>query len=156
MSVTKFNKKEALERLNILEAETKQLRKIIDVPENIMERIKTFEDALEDQGLKYDDIVPYCTLNHNAHTEAVNAYSKLTCIIKSLRQDWAPDLKDSSQPKYYPWFEADKSGVGLSCHGYGRWAAGTHCGVRLCLPTAELTKYAGTQFIDLYNKLNSI
>lgn len=50
----------------------------------VMERIKSFEDACEDQGIKPEDVLPYQG-KITMEQEAINAYIKLRVIAKSLR-----------------------------------------------------------------------
>lgn len=140
-----MNKSEALIRLTSLENETKELRKIIeapDVPKDIMERVKTFEDACAITG-------------DNPKSDKFNvgdiddiAYQKLKVIAKALNEGWIPELKNTNQYKYYPWFKI--MGVGLSCHDFDLWYAYSVVGVRLCFKTDKLATYAGKQFTSLY------
>lgn len=117
--------------------------------QKITDRIKTFEDACEDQGIHPVTALPY-TKPANDHEEAVNAIAKLFIIAKSLNEGWKADLTDTAQYKYYPWFKY--SGSGLSYAYYGSWTTRTICGVRLCFKSAELAVYAGTHFLDIYKK----
>ena len=46
----KTKKQEAQERLNSIENEVKELKKIINSPDSIFDRIKTFDDVCEELG----------------------------------------------------------------------------------------------------------
>lgn len=114
------------------------------------ERIKTFEDACEDQGVKPEDVLPFENPADD-HQEALNAAAKLFIIAKALNGDWKADFNNSSQYKYYPWFTPG-SGSGLSFHDVAYWVTDTYAGIRLCYKDRETASYAGKQFIDIYNK----
>ena len=53
------------------------------MPKNeIIDKIKSLEDALENQGVSYNDIIPFKEPK-NQHQESCNAWSALSCISKS-------------------------------------------------------------------------
>ncbi len=116
----------------------------------VMERIKSFEDACEDQGIKPEDVLPYQG-KITMEQEAINAYIKLRVIAKSLQEDWTADWSNSNQKKWRVWFEY-KAVVGFVVIGTDcvYTYAGTYSGSRLCLPTSELARYFGEQFIELH------
>ncbi|MGN6601213.1 MAG: hypothetical protein ACTHK8_02115 [Ginsengibacter sp.] len=114
-----------------------------------IDRIKTWEDACEDQGLDPYQALPYKSPK-DEHEEAVNGFAQMCIIAKSLNGDWKGDLSDEDQPKYYPWFE--RSGSALSYGGYVDWYADSNCGVRLSYRDRETAEYAGRQFLHIYNK----
>jgi hypothetical protein len=117
----------------------------------ITDRVKSFEDACRELGI---DPAGVLVLTSNVkevqeNFKAIAAFTKLTIIAKALNQGWTPDWSNSSQYKYYPWFEW-KSGFGFSSAFYGCWGTYTFVGSRLCFNSEELAKYAGTQFEDIY------
>lgn len=115
---------------------------------SITERIKTFEDACDDQSI--DNLqLELLGLDEGA-TKAVVAYIKLLIITKALNEDWVADLSNTNQYKYYPWFKKP-SGFGLAYLVYDGWVSYSTVGVRLAFKSAELAEYAGKQFIDIYN-----
>lgn len=120
--------------------------------QTIIERVKTFYDACKIVGL---DKVQVGVAGLDDDTNSIIAYTKLVIIAKALNEGWQPDWTDSNQRKYVPWFE-QKSGFGLSYDGYVRWHTTTAVGSRLCFKTAELAKYAATQFADIYNDFLTI
>ena len=146
----KMDKTKALKRLTALEAEAKQLRVIIETPDkplNIMERVKTVEDACEVKGINYCEFIRGIEFL----SEDTQAYEKLKIVISALRQQWIPNWKNKDEYKYIPVFKMDSfcfACVSLSFwHDYGRSSVASG---RLCLPTIELAKYVGTQFVDLW------
>jgi hypothetical protein len=79
-------------------------------------------------------------------------YEDLILVSKALNGNWQPDLGDSNDYKYFPYFTFS-SGLRFSdalCH-YG--STGTHIGSCLCFKNRELAEYAGKQFIEQYEKI---
>ena len=116
----------------------------------ITDRIKTFEDACKALGIKSKEVISITGNDKalNNDLASINAYAKLIIITRALNDGWQPDWKDSNQYKYYPWF---KMGSGLSYDVYVLTCTDTCVGSRLCLKSAELAKYIGTQFSALYS-----
>ena len=115
--------------------------------QKITDRVKTYEDACEVLGIDPDDSLPGETDSQD--NEALLAVAKLFVIARALNEGWKPDWTKSSETKYYPWFDM-KTGSCLSYHAYDYTSAATAVGSRLCFKTADLAKYAGQQFVDLY------
>jgi hypothetical protein len=113
------------------------------VPANIMDRVKSFEDACIVLGVSASDII----FSQDSNDEA--AYKKIKVIIKALNEGWTPDWANDNEWKYYPWFDMS-SGSGLACSVCGNQDSGSNVGSRLCLKSRELAEYAGRQFLDIY------
>lgn len=118
----------------------------VDFNQNIMDRVKTFEDACA--VLKIDPATVLVAARHE-DTKSINAYAKLIIIIRALNEGWVPDWADTNTYKYYAWF-IHKTGVGLSYYGDVSASSGTHFGSRLVFKSMELAAYAGKQFEDIY------
>ena len=108
--------------------------------------IKTFEDACTEL-----EINPGSVFNYQDSPDEI-AYKKLKVIAKAINRGWTPDWSDSNQYKYYPYFRLLSSGFGFSVTFYDVTGASTLVGSRLCFESSEKSKYAGTQFIDLYKE----
>jgi hypothetical protein len=122
--------------------------------QSIMERVKSFEDACEVLGIDDAEIEVKGIDNHFT---SIQAYAKLAIINQALNGDWKPDWTDSKQYKYYPYFNNASSSVGgFSYNDYDYWLTITFVGSRLCYQSAELAKYAGTQFLAEYNEFLSL
>ncbi|WP_298307215.1 hypothetical protein [Flavobacterium sp.] len=118
-----------------------------DEPKSVIERIKTFEDVLKELEINH--------LNFLKDLEGLSsdevAYRKIKLIAKAYNEQWIPDWTNSSERKYYPWFDmGSPSGVGFSYGDYDSWRAFSAVGSRLCFKTAELAEHAGKLFIDEY------
>lgn len=127
---------------------------------DITERIKTYEDALNEIGIEEHMVWFY----KNEIPDYAIARAKLEIIIEVLNEGWMPDFADVDQSKYYPCFdivpnkykENGRSGNGAYCglaysNSINAWTPSyTLLGARLTLKTIELAYYAGTQFLELY------
>jgi hypothetical protein len=116
----------------------------------VTDRIKDFDDVLIE--LNMDPVAFHLGLTNYPADEA--AYCKLKLIVQVLNEGWKPDYNDSSEFKYYPWFEW-RSGFGFA---FGDWTHSdtlTPHGARLCFKTSELAEYAGKQFEGIYREFLS-
>lgn len=148
-------------------------------PKNIMERVKTFEDACAILGENHTLVKEYWGVVYNniVITKNLIAYLKLRIICASLNEGWKPTF-DGSRCRYYPWFyiynqnEYEKlnkdekkkcSIVGRS--SYDAYAFGgvvcssahfstsysySYHGSMIVFKTRELAEYCEKQFIDIW------
>lgn len=75
--------------------------------QDIKERIKTFEDAVNAIGEDHPLVAQYKTIN-SAFKEAYNnlhlfAYTRLAIIAEALNEGWRPEYTEDEY-RYYPWF----------------------------------------------------
>jgi hypothetical protein len=110
----------------------------------ITDRIKTFEDACRELGVK--------PVDDSFLTPDESAYMKLKVIAKALNEGWKPDWNDSNEYKYYPWFSMSSSGVGFSCDDCSFSRSIAPVGSRLVFKNRELAEYAGKQFAAEYKE----
>ena len=96
---------------------------------DIVERIKTFEDACNELGITNAELVVSGEIENDF--KSVSAYQKLIIIARALNEGWVPDWKNDSQYKYYPWFNMS-SGSGLSYCACAIRYSGSFVGSRLC------------------------
>ncbi len=76
-------------------------------PQDIKERIKTFEDAVNAIGEDHYLVAQYKAIN-SAFKEADNnlhlfAYTRLAIIAEALNEGWRPEYTEDEY-RYYPWF----------------------------------------------------
>lgn len=146
-------------------------------PKNVMDRVKTFEDACIETGT---DIQAFNEITKNLDKHVVT-YMKLSIIVKALNEDDKFPYFTKEEWRYYPYFwlytkdkyekmnakdrekvsrvlfrsygSADSYG-GVAFAIAGDVASNTfdNVGARLAFRTRELALYAGKQFIDLYVK----
>ena len=149
-------------------------------PKNIMERVKTFEDACAILGENHTLVKEYWGVVYNniVITKNLIAYLKLRIICASLNEGWKPTF-DGSRCRYYPWFyiytkeeyeklnEDEKKKcrvVGRS--SYDAYAFGgvvcssayfsssysySYHGSLIVFKTRELAEYCEKQFIDIWS-----
>ena len=142
-------------------------------PKNVMERIKTFEDACNELGIDHNE---WMQDKKELGLEAdVIAYLKLRIIAAALNEGWKPQFT-TDEYRYFPWFclytqseidemnEEDKSrvvfrsfysanangGVACALTSHGSSYTFTYVGSRLAFKTRELAEYAGRQFVEIW------
>lgn len=133
--------------------------KFKEVQKSVMERIKTVEDVLADNGLTREQFDKQC----EGLEEDEISYRILKLLAKSLNEGWVPDWSDPNDPneyneyneynkyKYFPWFEMQGSS-GFRFHGHDYLLAISGVGSRLCFKSKELARYAGQQFQHVYEQ----
>ena len=142
-------------------------------PKNIMERVKTFEDACAILGDKHILVKEYWNVvNHTiVLTKNLIAYLQLRIICAALNEGWKPTF-DGYECRHYPWFymytkkeydeldEYEKKEcrvVGLSHDnayaytGVQASLSSAFCSSRLVFKTRELAEYCEKQFIDIWS-----
>lgn len=119
-------------------------------PKDVMDRIKTYEDACEELGIRP---VSEELLAKLGFTKDEIAYRKLKTITKALNEGWKPDWTDNNESKFWPWFDVEIDPVIFSCAEpcFTHSLAGTGVCSQLYFKTRHLAIYAGTQFKDIYN-----
>lgn len=147
---------------------------IDEKPKDVTERIKTFQDALDELGLDDELVKEYRVLGDNARPDTA-CWLRLGIIVKALNEGWTPKF-DKKEYRYAPYFylytndeisemtDEEKSRVVYRLDG----SAGANGGVadadalsvssysyagigsRLALRTRELAIYAGKQFAEEY------
>ena len=122
--------------------------------DNVMERIKTFEDALAETGAVSPNM--QILLDYNGIEEdllAAQALVKLTIIAMVLNEGWKPNWNDTNKSKFYPWFRYEGRSFVFDHVNDSYYNAIAGGGSRLCFKTSTLAEYMGKQFIDIYNIL---
>lgn len=148
-------------------------------PKNVMERVKTFDDACRELGKDHPFVLAYQNTNLRDPEVAydnkdVLTYLKLRIITAALNEGWTPRFVEGEY-RYFPYFylytneeisrmsEEEKSSVvfrsNISAYAYGGVAYAcayndsvyvANVGSRLAFKTEELAEYAGKQFTKLY------
>ena len=113
----------------------------------ITKRVKSFEDACEIAGISHKELNQKwldCYLE-----ECDIAFYKLRIIIQVINEGWNPNWDNSSERKWYPYFNlaGGFAFVDTSCNFDPAY---TDVGSRLCFKTESDAKYVGKQFEYLY------
>ena len=121
---------------------------------DVKDRIKKFDDVLNENGISRADFEKSCT--GLKPDEIAYKMAKLVCL--AFNEGWIPDWTNSIEYKYTPWFNmGSSSGVGFSYHDCDSWLTGSAVGSRLCFKSSELAKYAGQLFEqEIYKPLFTI
>jgi hypothetical protein len=121
-------------------------------PKDITKRVGTYADACAVLCIEPDNEE---VLTKLGFTKDEIAYRKLKTIAKALNEGWEPDWANSNEYKYWPWFVYYGASAGFAFAYADDAASGTATAVgsRLCFKTAALARYAGEQFIDIYNEM---
>lgn len=141
----------------------------------VMDRIKTFEDALAVLGPSHPLVKEYNYLRWAEISEHIMAYLKLSIVTEALNDGWFPKFVEGEE-RYFPYFGLytdrdisqmplqEKSnivsrsshyavvngGVSVAGAGYDSAYVSASFGTRLAFKTRELAEYAGRQFATLY------
>ena len=148
-------------------------------PKDIMERVKTFEDACEVLGEDHQYVKAYreWLRIYYAECKDVSAYLKLRIICAALSEGWKPTFSDG-ECRYYPWFyiynqnEYEKlnkdekkkcravgrssydayafGGVVFSSLNFSTSYSYSYHGSQIVFKTRELAEYCEKQFIDIW------
>ena len=118
--------------------------------QNVMDRIKTFEDAREETGRP--DVPDFSMLpkDMRKHFEALY---KMIVIAEALNEGWDPNWDNSNEYKYYPYFVMSSSSFAFLSTSYATSVVYAGSGYRLRFKTRELAEYAGKQFIELWKEI---
>lgn len=112
----------------------------------ITDRIKTFADAWEYCGKPEIPLIQ----GNEKQIEYFIAVYQMSIICKALNEGWTVDWDNDSEPKYYPYFYMYPSGFAFLDTDADCTLAHAGCGSNFRLKTAELAKYCGKQFIDIW------
>ncbi len=126
--------------------------KFTPIPKNIIERVKSIDDAINELGETDVEVAELRKLENANITSHILYKQQAVVIAKALNEGWITDHTNSDQTKYEVRFYYDSSAGGFVYNGYADWYTFTHVGSRLCLKSRELAEYFGTQFIDIHRK----
>ena len=158
-NIMETQKEKALRELSELKKETSEriaaLERTIencDKPKNIMDRVKTLEDAISIKRLNECEIrliVP-CALKKYA--DKLQATVEIQLIADVLNEGWEADWNNLYERKYYPYFSTSGSGLAYDFCLYVD--SRTYVGARPAFfKTDALAIYAGKQFLPIYNRI---
>lgn len=177
-----MNRKEEIDaRIETLQEELEKLKKQrerLEIP--VTERIKTFDDAVDELGSEHPLVKQYMAAanGNESFTRNTIAYMKLLIIAAALNEGWKPKFKEYEY-RWFPWFTLwteeelkEKSEEwkanhklwlfgGLSYYGAScglasansapAWAgAASYVSARLAVKSDDIAHYFGKQFIDIW------
>jgi len=120
------------------------------LPKKVTERIKSFDDVLTELGITSAKFYAGC---EGIDSDEI-AYRQVKLIAQALNEGWFPDWSNGKWDKYRPYFNFnDPSAVGgFSYGGYDGAGSSSRVGSRLCYKSAELARYAGETFTEIYKQ----
>jgi hypothetical protein len=113
--------------------------------------IKSFEDACAKSNVNPSQLPDVSMIPEGFQKPIVNAY-KLMIIYLAINNGWVPDWRNSSQKKWYPYFQVAPSGAGFSDSYDYCTLTFADVGSRLCTDTSEKALYIGRQFRAEYEE----
>ena len=116
----------------------------------IIEKIKTYEDALKETG-RPD--VPDMSAFPEDMRKHFTALYKMVVIVEALNEGWKPDWNNTDERKYFPWFWISPSSFAFGGSFYVCERADAGSGSRLALKSEELADYCGRQFVDIWKDI---
>lgn len=166
-----MNRKEDIDaRIETLQEELEKLKKqreMLEIP--VTERIKTFDDAVEELGIEHPLVKQYMAAANGNEPFSRNtiAYMKLLIIAAALNEGWFPNLqiKEKRWYPYYKIYSGDETDdifpdsgylFGASCglafvNSFTAWSyAASFISARLAVKSKEISDYFGNQFIDIW------
>ena len=145
------------------EIESKEINEVVTTYEEAREYLGGKPNAdftvakkiLSGNHVKLDDVANLVSEVNPKHIKALIAYNRLCTIAQAWNKadGFEPDFSNTSQYKYFPWFEYSRDAAGfVYAHtNYTATDAGANFGSRLCFMTRERAEQFGKQFIDLWN-----
>lgn len=118
-------------------------------PKSVMDRIKTFADAVDALGEEHLFVKEHNNAAAIGCSADLGAYIDLRIIVAALNEGWEPTFAEVEN-RWYPWFEIEDGGVSCAYASYGASYSDTYVGSRLAFKSRKLAEYAGKQFIDIY------
>ena len=151
-------------------------------PKDVKDRIKTFEDALNELGESHKLVNEWKALSYEFASQDIKAFLKLRIIVAALNEGWQPAFT-KDEYRHYPLFYiytqdeinemSDEEKKLLSSFGYAAgyctdryfYCSGSayafsgllanYCAL-LALKTRELAVYCGRQFIEIWKDFVTI
>lgn len=116
----------------------------------VTDRVKTFEDALEETDRP--PVPEFLDAPEDLHPY-LQAQYKAVIIAEALNEGWKPDRADDEEKKWFPWFYVRPLEFSYGSTTFEYTVLNARCTNRLCFKSEELAKYAGRQFPDVYKSL---
>lgn len=116
---------------------------------NIMERVKSVQDACKALGRDYNK--EFGKERTKWETPDETGYREIKMFYEALNEGWEPDYSDSNQAKYYAWVKW-VSGRGWSVGVVGCGHAPATVGPRLVAKNEELVHHAFKCIYDSFKR----
>lgn len=166
-----MNRKEEIDdRIKTLQEELEKLKKQREwIEKPITERIKTFDDAVDELGSEHPLVKQYMAVANGdeSFTRSTIAYMKLQIIAAALNEGWFPDLQ-RKEKRWYPYYKIYAGDETDDIFSDATYLFGASCGLvyadslnalaiassslsaRIAVKSKEISDYFGNQFIDIW------
>ena len=108
-------------------------------------QLKTWDDVCNFHGVREEDILP-CLDPKTKLDRTLNAIVKINYISLALNSTWVPDFENSSQLKYYVYFQK----VSGSWRVIGAFCDVAIVGSGFYFENKEKALHAGKTFLDIF------
>ena len=158
-----MNRKEEIDaRIETLQEELEKLKKQREwIEKPITERIKTFDDAVEELGIEHPLVKQYMAAANGDESLTRNtfAYIKLQIVAAALNEGWSPYLLNKDM-RWYPWYSIiprSKNSWSRCSLAYAASYAALPNSIAdysaiLAVKSKEISDYFGNQFIDIWEE----
>lgn len=107
---------------------------------------------------KIENFEAACAITGNDPKKEYSKQDRLEIMIKAINNNIPPNWADSSERKFYPWFDVIKdaskpTGFGLSNFGYDYSCTYTNVGSRLTFRELDGLKYMVENHIGYYEEV---
>lgn len=120
---------------------------------DIMERIKTLNDAVEYLGDNHEEVQVLNLISKPLDSSPIYNRQALIVIIAALNDGWVLDYSTNDYA-YYPVFYKGPRGFSLDCVSY--LYSGSIVPPPFVFKTKTLAEYASTQFIHYYKAMHKV
>ncbi len=142
LKIKNMDKSTAIKRLDAIELEAKELRKIIEAPQKITDRVKDYKDILSISNVsESDDNVSIKGFSSEENELLKNIIRKIR-VCKVYNEGWLPKR---GERRWYNWYNVS-SGFVFSSTSYDDACATTSSASRLCLRDEKLAKDFDNKF----------
>jgi len=144
-----MDKKEALDKIKILEKELKNLKEIVEKPEDIFTAI-TYPEVCKRLGEKEITLKDFKQFDEDLSKKLLNT-AIINQLVKYFNQGWKPNWKDTDEYKWYPYYTLNNKGGLVFYHSFVYHSR--FCGSVGLFKTKEICDFIGKTFIDIYEKI---
>lgn len=143
-----MNKKEALSRLEKIEKESKELRKIIENDDITIDDVKNLSDICKILNIKEEELYLFSKNTKDPFEKYINACNIIPKIVKVYNETNIIDFTNDSQYKYLPYYKLN--GLGWSFGGTFGWYSSASGSVSHYYISNENCKKACLIFNNIY------
>lgn len=144
-----MKKEEAKKQLENLQQEVDKLKKIINSPESITDRIQSLEDVFEVLREDINDYLLFPINTKNKRYRYLNACSLIPKIVEAYNEETVLDWSNDSIYKYLPYYQYS-SGSGWSFAYGNHWFSCSNGSTCHHYKSSDLLKDACKKFNNIY------